>query len=62
MKLQSVRYKLDGKRLKGVKRPRFGARLKASRLAAGTHTLTVRVRPRAGKAKRVKLRIRTAVG
>jgi hypothetical protein len=60
-KLQSVRYKLDGKRLKGLKRPRNAARLTASRLPAGSHTLTVRVRPRDGKARSAKLRLRLAV-
>jgi hypothetical protein len=61
MKVRSVRYKLDGKRLKRVKRPRFGARLKASRLRPGVHTLSVRVRGRHGSAKRAKLRLRLAV-
>jgi hypothetical protein len=60
-RLRSVRYKLDGKRLKRVKRPRLGARLSPARLAAGTHTLVVRATPRAGKAKTVKLRLRLAV-
>jgi hypothetical protein len=60
-KVRSVRYKLDGKRLKRVKRPRYGARLKASRLRAGTHTLTVRVRASHGSPKRAKLRLRLAV-
>ena len=61
VKVKSVRYKLDGKRLAGVKRPRFAARLKPSKLRAGKHTLTVRVTPRAGKAKAAKLRLRVAL-
>ena len=61
VKVKFVRYKLDGKRLAGVKRPRFGARLKPSKLRAGKHTLTVRVTPRAGKAKAAKLRVRVVV-
>ena len=61
VKVKSVRYKLDGKRLARVKRPRFAARLKPSRMRAGKHTLTVRVTPRAGKAKAAKLRLRVAL-
>jgi hypothetical protein len=55
VKLKSVRYKLDGKRLKR-------ARLMPAALRAGTHTLSVRVTPRAGHAKRGKLRLRVALG
>jgi Concanavalin A-like lectin/glucanases superfamily len=61
VKLRSVVYKLDGRKLERVKRKGFRARLVPAKLAAGTHTLTVRVRPSAGKAKSVKLRIRTAI-
>jgi len=56
-----VRYKLDGKRLKRIKRVKFAARLKPAKLTAGTHTLTVLVTPRAGKASTFKVRLRLAV-
>jgi hypothetical protein len=55
VKLKSVRYKLDGKRLKRAK-------LKPAALRAGTHTLSVRVTPRGGRAKQGKLRLRVALG
>jgi hypothetical protein len=58
VRLQRVRYRLDGKRLKRATGARFAARVS---LAAGTHTLSVRVQPRAGKARSVKLRLRLAV-
>jgi hypothetical protein len=58
-KLKSVRYKLDGKRLK---RAKLAARLKPAALPAGTHTLSVRVTLRDGRSKRGALRLRTAVG
>jgi Concanavalin A-like lectin/glucanases superfamily len=58
LRLRAVRYSLDGKRLKRAKRPSYVAHL---RFAAGTHTLSVRVTPRAGNAKSVKLRLRLAV-
>jgi hypothetical protein len=55
VKLRTVRYKLDGKRLKRAK-------LKPAALRAGTHTLSVRVTPRGGRAKRSKLQFRVALG
>ena len=58
VRLHRVGYRLDGKRLKRAEGARFAARVA---LAAGTHTLSVRVKPRAGKAKSVKLRLRLAV-
>jgi hypothetical protein len=57
--VRSVRYTLDGKRLKRV---RQGARLRVAALTAGTHTLSLRVTPRHGRAQRVKLRLRVATG
>jgi len=59
VKLKSVRYTLDGKR---IKRAKLAARLKPAALRAGTHTLAVRVTPRGGHAKRGKLRLRVAMG
>jgi hypothetical protein len=59
--LKSVSYKLDGKRLKRVKRLKFGAKLRPEKLTAGTHTVRVRVTPRVGKAKTYKLRLRFVV-
>jgi Concanavalin A-like lectin/glucanases superfamily len=58
VRLRGVHYRLDGKKLKRAKGPKYVARVA---LAAGTHTLTVRVKPRAGKAKSTKLRLRLAV-
>jgi hypothetical protein len=55
VRLKSVRYKLDGKRLKRAK-------LNPAALRAGTHTLSVRVTPRGGRAKQGKLRLRVALG
>jgi hypothetical protein len=55
--VKQVRYTFDGRRLKTVKRPRFSAKL---RMSAGTHKLVVRVKPRAGEAKRVTVRLRVA--
>jgi hypothetical protein len=51
----------DTHRAARLKRPRHSIRLKASKLSAGKHTLTVQVRSRDGKAKRAKLRLRLAV-
>jgi hypothetical protein len=59
VKLKSVRYTLDGKR---IKRAKLAARLKPAALRSGTHTLAVRVTPRGGHAKRGKLRLRVALG
>jgi hypothetical protein len=61
MKLRSVRYKLDGKRLKRVKRVKFAAKLRPARLSAGRHTLKLRVKPVTGRAKTFKVRLRLAV-
>ena len=61
MQLKSVRYKLDGKRLKRVKTLKFGAKLRPAKLTAGKHVLMVRVTPKVGKAKTFKLRLRLAV-
>jgi hypothetical protein len=61
MKLRSVRYTLDGKRLKRVRKVRFAARLRTARLTAGKHTLKLRVRPLTGKPKTFKVRLRLAV-
>ena len=54
MQLKSVRYKLDGKRLKRVKKLKFGAKLRPAKLTAGKHVVTVRVTPKVGKAKIVQ--------
>jgi hypothetical protein len=59
VRVRSVRYKLDGKRLKGGRR---AARLQVAALTAGTHALSVRVRPRSGRAQRAKLRLRVTAG
>ena len=59
VKLKSVRYTLDGKR---IKRAKLAVRLKPSALRSGTHTLAVRVTPKGGHAKRGKLRLRVALG
>jgi Concanavalin A-like lectin/glucanases superfamily len=59
--LKSVRYKLDGKRLKRVRKLKHGAKLRPARLSAGTHKLSFRVTPRKGKAKTFKVRLRVAV-
>jgi Concanavalin A-like lectin/glucanases superfamily len=59
VKLDAVRYTLDGKRLKGTTR---AARLPPAALRAGTHKLSVRVTPRGGKARRATLRLRLALG
>ena len=55
VRLKGLRYKLDGKRVRQVKR---GAKLRAG---AGSHTLTLRVIPRTGKAETFKVRVRLAV-
>jgi hypothetical protein len=60
-RLKTVRYKLDGKRLKRVKNVRFAAKLRPSKLSAGRHTLKVRVTKRTGNTKTFKVRLRTAV-
>jgi hypothetical protein len=61
VRLKTVRYKLDGKRLKRVKKLKFGAKLRPAKLTAGKHALTLRVTPRTGKAKTFKVRLRLAV-
>ena len=61
MQLKSVRYKLDGKKLKRIKTLKFGAKLRPTKLTAGKHTVRVRVTPKVGKAKTFKLRLRLAV-
>jgi hypothetical protein len=58
VRLRGVRYSLDGKKINRAKRPKYVARVA---LAAGTHTLSVRVKPRNGKARSVQLRLRLAV-
>jgi len=55
VRLKSVRYTLDGRKLKR-------ARLKPAALRAGTHKLAVRVTPRGGRAKSATLRLRVALG
>ena len=55
VRLKRLRYKLDGKRVRRVKR---SAKFRA---AAGSHKLTLRVIPRTGKAKTFKVRLRLAV-
>lgn len=60
-KLKAVRYTLDRKRLKRVKKVKFGARLRPARLTAGRHLLKVRVTDRAGTKKTFKVRLRVAV-
>ena len=57
--MKSVRYSLDGRRLKRVKR---GTRLAPAALRAGTHKLTLVVKPRGGRARRTTLRLRVALG
>ena len=59
--LKSVRYTLDGKRLKRVKKLKFGAKLRPAKLTAGNHVVKLRVTPKVGKAKTFKLRLRLAV-
>ncbi len=59
VRVRSVRYLLDGKRLKAGRR---AARLQVAALTAGTHTLTVRVRPEQGRVQRAKLRLQVAAG
>jgi len=59
VKVKSVRYQLDGRRLKRVK---LAARLVPAALRAGTHKLTLVVKPRGGRAKRTTLRLRVALG
>jgi hypothetical protein len=58
VRLRGVRYSLDGKKINRAKRPKYVVRVA---FAAGTHTLSVRVKPRNGKAKSVQLRLRLAV-
>lgn len=60
-KLKAVRYTLDRKRLKRVKKVKFGARLSPARLNAGRHTLKVRVMNSAGTTKTFYVRLRVAV-
>jgi hypothetical protein len=60
-KLKAVRYTLDRKRLKRVKKVKFGASLRPARLKAGRHTLKVRVMNRAGTTKTFNVRLRVAV-
>ena len=62
VKLRSVRYRLDGKRLARAKKPRFRVRLAPAALGAGTHKLVVKVRPRGGKPRRAVIRLRVAAG
>ena len=57
--VKSVRYTLDGKRLK---RAKLAVRLKPAALRSGTHTLSVRVTTRAGRVTRGRLRLRVALG
>jgi Concanavalin A-like lectin/glucanases superfamily len=59
VKLRSVRYTLDNRRLKSAT---LAARLKPSALGAGTHTLVVRATSRAGAQRRGTLRLRVVVG
>ena len=54
--LRVVRFKLDGKKLKTVRRRAPASA--STRLAAGTHKLVVRVVPRSGKPRAFKLRLR----
>lgn len=60
-KLKAVRYTLDRKRLKRVKKVKFGARLRPAKLTAGRHLLKVRVTDSAGTKKTFKVRVRVAV-
>jgi hypothetical protein len=60
-KLKAVRYTLDRKRLKRVKKVKFGARLRPAKLTAGRHLLKVRVTDSAGTKKTFKVRLRVAV-
>ena len=60
MRLKTVRYKLDGKRLKRIKKLKLGAKLRPAKLSAGKHTVKVRVIPRVGKPKTFKVRLRVA--
>ena len=62
VKLRSVRFRLDGKRLARAKKPRFRVRLAPAALGAGTHKLVVKVRPRGGKPRRAVIRLRVAAG
>ncbi len=54
--LRVVRFKLDGKKVKTVRRR--AARVASTRLAAGKHKLVVRLVPRSGKPRVFKLRLR----
>ena len=51
-----VRFKLDGKKLKTVKRR--SARVASTRLSAGKHRLVVRVKSRNGTSRAYRLRLR----
>jgi hypothetical protein len=55
-----VKFRLDGKRVKPLKGKKLVARVKASRLAAGTHRLVVKVVAANGKVRTFKLRLRLA--
>jgi hypothetical protein len=55
-KLKTVRYRLDGKRLKRLKNVKLAAKLRPSKLAAGRHTLKVPVTKRNGNQKTFKVR------
>src|SRR5829696_2913707 len=52
VKLGSVRFRLDGKRLARAKRPRFRVQVAPAALTAGSHKLVVKLRPRGGKPRR----------
>jgi hypothetical protein len=60
-RVRSVRYRLDGKRLRRARRPAYAVRLGPAKLRPGRHVLTVRVKPRDGRARAIKLRLRLAV-
>jgi hypothetical protein len=60
-RLKTVRYKLDGRRLKRLKNVKFAAKLRPSKLGAGRHMLKMRVTKRTGNTKIFKVRLRTAV-
>ncbi len=57
--VKKVAYKLDGRKVRAARKGAFTAKLVASRLKAGRHVLVVRVTPKRGAAKTVKLRFRT---
>jgi hypothetical protein len=60
--VKSVRYKLDGRKLKRMKKVRYAAKLRPARLTAGKHVLKLRVTPLdGGKPKTLKVRLRLAV-